>query len=246
MQALPALLDLSLLAAAGVAFAAGLMRGFAGVGSGMLMAPIFVLLFGPVQTVVIIVLIETVVTVQLMPGVIRQIDWRVVNTMGVSAVLFMPLGSWLLLSVDTDAMARAIAAIVLVFALVLLTGWRYAGEKNTPASIAVGALSGTMMAATSLGNPPVMLYLLSGRDAAATNRANFTGYFALTLTALILWMTARGQITSAPLTRAALLLPPFMLAAYLGARLFRQSSERLYRHVTLGLLVCVGAFGVLR
>ena len=45
--------------------AAGLMRGFAGVGSGMLMAPFFVHLFGPVATVAIIILIEAVVTVQL-------------------------------------------------------------------------------------------------------------------------------------------------------------------------------------
>ncbi len=246
MQSILSLIDVTLLAAALIAFVAGLMRGFAGVGSGMLMAPIYVLLFGPVQTVVIIVLIEIVVTAQLMPGVIRNIDWRVIGTMGVTAVLFMPLGNWLLVNVNTDAMARAVAAIVLAFALVLLTGWRYAGEKNAPASIAVGAISGAMMAATSLGNPPVMLYLLSSRDSAAVNRANFTGYFAITLTALILWMAARGQITPAPLTRAGLLLPFFMLAAYLGARLFRKSSEGVYRHVTLGLLICVGAFGVLR
>ena len=43
-----------------IAAAAGLMRGFAGVGSGMLMAPFFVHLFGPVETVGIIILIEIV------------------------------------------------------------------------------------------------------------------------------------------------------------------------------------------
>jgi len=34
-----------------VALLAGFMRGFVGVGSGMMMAPVFAILFGPLQTV---------------------------------------------------------------------------------------------------------------------------------------------------------------------------------------------------
>ena len=52
-----------------ISVAAGLMRGFAGVGSGMLMAPIFVLLFGPLETVAMVIMMEIIVTAQLMPGV---------------------------------------------------------------------------------------------------------------------------------------------------------------------------------
>jgi len=235
-----------LLIAVAVAAVAGLMRGFAGVGSGMLMAPFFAVLFGPVDTVAIIITMEIVVTGQLLPGVRREIDWRVVAPMGAVAALFMPLGTWLLVSLDPDLMARGIALVVLAFSVVLMTGWRYQGEKRLPATIGVGALSGVLIAATSLGNPPVMLYLLSSRDAAARNRANFTGYFAITLIALILWMTFRGLIAWQALKVTLILLPVFMLAAWVGSRLFRQSSEALYRRVALGLLVCAGLYGVLR
>ena len=235
-----------LLIAVAVAAVAGLMRGFAGVGSGMLMAPFFAVLFGPVDTVAIIITMEIVVTGQLLPGVRREIDWRVVAPMGAVAALFMPLGTWLLVSLDPDLMARGIALVVLAFSVVLMTGWRYQGEKRLPATIGVGALSGVLIAATSLGNPPVMLYLLSSRDAAARNRANFTGYFAITLIALILWMTFRGLIAWQALKVTLILLPVFMLAAWVGSRPFRQSSEALYRRVALGLLVCAGLYGVLR
>ena len=44
-------LTIDVLTALAITVAAGLMRGFAGVGSGMLMAPFFVVLFGPVQTI---------------------------------------------------------------------------------------------------------------------------------------------------------------------------------------------------
>ena len=51
--------------AIGVTLVAGLMRGFAGFGSAMLMAPIFAILFGSADMVVTIVAIELVVSLQL-------------------------------------------------------------------------------------------------------------------------------------------------------------------------------------
>ena len=235
-----------LFVALGVAAAAGLMRGFAGVGSGMLMAPVFAILFGPVQTVAVIVLMEIVVTGQLLPGVRCEIDWKVIAPMGAAAACLMPVGSWLLVSLDPDLIARGIALVVAAFSVLLMAGWRYEGEKKLWATLGVGALSGVLMASTSLGNPPVMAYLLSGRDAAATNRANFTGYFAVTLVALIALMAVAGLIDGRALLTAAVLLPVFMAGAWIGSRLFRRSSEALYRRVALGLLLCVGLYGLLR
>ena len=235
-----------LFVALGVAAAAGLMRGFAGVGSGMLMAPVFAILFGPVQTVAVIVLMEIVVTGQLLPGVRREIDWKVIAPMGAAAACLMPVGSWLLVSLDPDLIARGIALVVVAFSVLLMAGWRYEGGKKLWATLGVGALSGVLMASTSLGNPPVMAYLLSSRDAAATNRANFTGYFAVTLVALIAMMAAAGLIDGRALLTAVALLPVFMAGAWIGSRLFRRSSEALYRRVALGLLLCVGLYGLLR
>jgi uncharacterized membrane protein YfcA len=246
MSAILDLPDTAFWIAVGVAGAAGLLRGFAGVGSGMLMAPVFAILFGPVETVVMIVLMEVVATAQLLPGVRREIDWRVVVPMGAVAAATMPAGSWLLVSLDPTLIARGIAAIVLIFSVVLMSGWRYRGEKRTATTMAVGAVSGAMMAATSLGNPPVMLYLLSSRDRAATNRANFTGYFAITLVALIAWMSFMQLIGWTAIWRAAAILPAFLAATWVGSRLFRKSSEALYRRLALTLLVCVGVYGMVR
>ena len=239
-------LTTEILVAAGVAAAAGLMRGFAGVGSGMLMAPFFAILFGPVQTVAVIILMELVVTAQLLPGVRREINWSVIAPMGVAAALFMPAGSWLLVTLDPELLARFIALVVVVFSIILMIGWRYDGEKKVWMSAGTGALSGVLIASTSLGNPPVMVYLLSSRDSAATNRANFTGYFAVTLIALIVLMAAAGLIDRNAVVTAAILLPVFMAGAFVGSRLFRKSSEALYRRVALGLLFCVGCYGLLR
>ncbi len=235
---MPDLLTTDFLIALAVATAAGTMRGFAGFGSGMLMAPIFAILFGPVETVAVIILMESVVTVQMMPGVRREIDWRFVAPMGVAAALLMPVGSWLLVTLD--------AAIVVGFVVILWTGWRYEGAKPLPVTLAIGGLSGAMMAGTSIGNPPVLLYMLSSRDSAAHNRANVTAYFAVTLGALIAVLAVGGLLSVASFARAAALLPLYMLTTWLGGRAFRRSGEAVYRHVTLTLLFAAGLYGLLR
>ena len=229
-----------------VVLVAGFMRGFVGVGSGMLMAPVFAIIFGPLETVAMIILMELMVTVQLLPSVHQLIEWRVVVPMGIAAAVFMPFGTWLLLTVDAELMARGIAAVVLIFVLLLMSGWRYQGPKRLGFTLGVGTVSGTLMAATSLGNPPVMLYLLSSTDSAAINRANFTGYFCITLVTLLSLMILKGLIVAPAVIRAALLLPAFAAAAWLGARYFRKANDKLYRWVALGLLLCVAIFGVLR
>jgi uncharacterized membrane protein YfcA len=235
------------LIAAIVSSVAGFMRGFVGVGSGMLMAPIFAIIFGPIDTVAIIIMMELAVTIQLLPGVKKHIEWRVIIPMGIAAVLFMPLGRWLLININADLMSRVIAWVVLVFVILLLRGWKYEGRKRLGTTIVVGALSGIMIAATSLGNPPVILYLLSSRtDYAVTNRANFTGYFAITLVALFCLMFATNMITGSDVLHASMLLPLFMLSAWLGSRYFKKSSEKTYRNVALTLLFGVAVYGILR
>ena len=238
--------SISFLIASLVTVAAGFMRGFVGVGSGMLMAPVFAIIFGPRDTVAMIIMMELMVTVQLLPTVYRRIEWRIIAPMGAIAILFMPAGSWLLVTIDADLMARGIALVVLIFVVLLAVDWRYQGEKRLVSILAIGAVSGVMIAATSLGNPPVILYLLSSQDSSATNRANFTGYFAITLVVLLTLMVATGLVTISAVFRASLLLPVFMLSAWVGGRYFQTSSERLYRRVALGLLFGVAVFGILR
>jgi len=233
-----------LFVAIGIAAAAGMMRGFAGVGSGMLMAPFFVHIFGPVETVGIIILIEIVATAQLLPSVRREIYWPTIAPMGLAAAACMPVGSWLLVSLKTTSLQFGVSLLVALSAVALLTGWRYEGRKPLAATLGVGMISGLLMALTSLGNPPVMLYLLSSRDAAATNRANFTAYFALTLVALIVMMMVNGLITAQVAGTAAVLLPGFLATTWIGSRLFRKSNEALYRRVALGILLCAGVYGM--
>jgi uncharacterized membrane protein YfcA len=232
--------------AAATAMAAGLMRGFAGFGSGMLMAPIFAILFGPVDAVTMVAILELFASVQLLPQVLKDTQWDFVAPLGLSAMLFMPLGAYVLRSADPTLLTRLMAAVVLIFVIILMAGWRYSSEKKLLVTLGVGAVSGALMAATSMGNPPIVLYLLAGQNRARTIRANIIAYFAVTQIALLSVLGLMAMVALPAVVRAILLAPGYLLAALVGSRLFRQSDEKLYRRTTIAFLLLIGIYGLLQ
>ena len=233
--------------ALGVTLIAGLMRGFAGFGSAMLMAPIFAILFGSAEMVVTVVAIELVVSLQLFPQVRGHADWKTLMPMSIAACAAMPLGVWLLASVDKGTIVTAVSAVIVGFVVLMWSGWRYRGRRSPVASATVGAISGAMMATTSVGGPPVLLYLLSGNDPPAVNRANIVTYYFLTQFLLIVIVLATGVAGVDALVRGVVLFPVMVLGAWLGGRAFHGlASERLYRNVALAILFATGVFGLLR
>jgi uncharacterized protein len=228
-----------------ISFAAGLMRGFSGIGSALMMAPFFVGFFGPLNTVTIIGIIEMVVTIQMLPGVHRELNWRLIGPMAAMAACFMPLGSWLVTRIDPDLIKRGIGVLLITLTILLLSGWRYRSPKRMPITLGVGAASGILITLTSLGGPPVIVYLLSGKDGAAENRANFTGYFGLCLIALFVVLGSQGMISVTAIKTALMLLPGYVLAVWIGSRMFRKSNEELYRRVAFAIVFCAGLFALL-
>ncbi len=234
------------LAAVFVTLIAGLMRGFAGFGSAMFMAPLFAVIFGSAEMVVTVVAMELGVSLQLFPAARRACQWRIVGPMSVAACLCMPLGLWLLTGVDRTVIAKAVSLIVLAFVIVLASGWSFRGEKGPAGAAFVGALSGTMMATTSVGGPPVLLYLLAGRDPPETGRANIITYYLLTHVVLIAMFIVTGTVGVAALLRAAILFPFMVAGAWLGGRMFHLADARVFRRVALAILAAAGVFGLLR
>ena len=159
----------------------------------------------------------------------------------------MPLGVWLLASVDKNTIVTAVSALIVAFVVLMWSGWKYTGRRSAAAGVAVGAVSGAMMATTSVGGPPVLLYLLSGNDPPQVNRANIVTYYFLTQFLLIVIVLATGVAGLDALARAVVLFPVMVLGAWAGGRLFHGlASERLYRNVALVILFATGLFGLLR
>jgi uncharacterized protein len=225
--------------AVAIAVAAGLIRGITGFGGAMVMSPPFALLLGPLVAVPVVLLLEGVVALPMVAAARSLVRWPVIGPITAAACLTIPLGTWALVAVEPDTMRRVIAATVIVFALVLMRGWRHSGRHRPATGLALGALSGTMVGATSMGGPPVILYLLSGPDPVEVTRANLTVFVCAISMAGVAGLWAGGVLTAAGAGLAALLAPGYYGGIVLGARVFPRLGDRRFRQLVLALLMAV-------
>lgn len=234
-----------LILAAITAAVAGLMRGFAGFGSAILMAPVFAVLLGPVHMVPMVAAVELPMSLMLFLGARRDVEWRFVAPLAAVAMIAMPLGVWLLISLDAAMITKAVSIIVLLFVAVLATGWRYQGPRPKALTWGIGAISGAMMATTSVGGPPVLLYMLAANMPAVTIRANIVTYYLLTGFVLVAMVVSVAPSGLAAVIDAAVLLPVILVTSWLGSRLAGKAAEHTYRWIAYLFLTAAGLIGLL-
>ena len=225
---------------AGAIFVSGLVRGFTGgAGANFFSAPVLSILIGPREAVPIVLLLNGLTIILMIPGAARQVRWRKVWPMGFAAALTLPFGVWALFVIDEILMRRMIAGVAVGFSLLLLSGWRYHGPRGLGLSMGAGGMAGALAGAVSMGGPPVFLYLMSGPDDGATNRAHFIMFSAFVLATAFVVFFGAGVYTERMLWLGAVLVVPFVIATVIGTRLFRLASEETFRRVSLWLMAGV-------
>ena len=233
-------MDLTILAAIGIVTMAGFVRGVTGFGGAMLMTPILSVLIGPVPAVVTALILETAAALVMFPDALPKVRWRTLLYLTLPAVVTVPLGGYLLLTLDPSIARKMIGAVVIVFSSMLLLGLRYSGSPQAVTSLALGSLVGVLLGATSIGAPPVILYLLSGPDPAAVTRAHLTVFVTAISCIGVVMLAAAGAITATLAVSAVMLSIPFLLATWLGGKFFARLSDPGVRRLALLLMLCVG------
>ncbi len=225
--------------AAGAVGLAGLVRGFAGFGSAMIMIPALGAIHGPAAAVAIGLGLEILLSVPFVGAVAKAVDWPRMGILSATGLITVPLGVWALLAVPAETMRFAMSGVVLAFVAVLGFGWRYTGRPTVPATAAAGAASGFLNGAVGMAGPPVVFFLLSGPHAAAEVRASCVVYFAIIDLAALAVLGASGALTSAMAVQALWLTPVYLLTAWIGAKGFGRASDTVYRKAALGILAAV-------
>lgn len=241
---MPEMLDSTFAAAAVVALAAGVVRGFSGFGSAMLMAPPLSALYTPAAAIPMITVMELGVGLTLLPRAVPRAKWPTVVRLSVAALLGVPLGAWLLVVVPGAIMRWAISLAIIAAVGLLALGIGRKGEARPAGTYLTGALSGLTSGAVGMGGPPVVIYYLAGRDPAAEIRASLICFFITTAVVQLVSYGANGILTWANASRGLVLLPAFVLGSVFGARMFRASREAVYRKVAMGLVTLVAVLSL--
>jgi len=236
---MPELLSLPTLIAIATVLLAGIVRGFAGFGSAMIMVPVLAVLYGPVPAVAMAMLLEMAVSMPLVPKAVKLVDWGRISVLTIAACLAIPLGIWALRSVDA-AIARYVFSGIIIGAVILLaTGWRYQGRPGILPTLLTGVLSGVMNGFAGMAGPPVVFFYLAGNSGAAASRASFIIFFAVVDLVSLIGFAILGVYDAPMLLLTALIAVPFVLGGLIGARMFGRSGERFYRLVALAILAAI-------
>jgi hypothetical protein len=224
---------------------AGLVRGITGFGGAMLMAPPLSLLIGAVPTVVTALLLEAAAALVMFSDALPKINKRALFYLILPACFTVPIGGYLLVTLDPIIARKVISAVVAGFSLILLGGLRYSGPHRPTTSLVLGSIVGVLLGATSVGAPPVILYLLSGPDPQAVTRANLTVFVtAISAIGLVMLLVA-GAFTTRLTVSAFLLCIPYLAATWLGGTLFARMSDVGVRRLALGFMLTMSVVGLL-
>jgi len=223
-----------------VIFIAGVMRGFSGFGSGMILVPSMSLIYDPLVAIISVVLLEIIPIIQMFPRSIGNCHWRTVVPLSLGAVVFIPFASLLLLHADEDVMRYSISVLVMLSVLVLASGWRYHGEVSVRATTTTGIVSGVIGGATCMGGLPIVLYYLSTGLSVQVIRASIVVFLVITSIVALISYSIHDLISMEIVMRCVWMTPVYILAIWFGGSLFGKVSESVFRNLTLVILASAG------
>jgi uncharacterized protein len=222
-----------------LALVAGLVRGFAGFGAGMVYVPAASALVGPKIAVIILWAIDTLPAMQIIFPALKKVEWKSLWPVLAGHAVTIWLGAWWLAHGDPETLRWAISGLILVAVAVLWSGCKYSGERPTSLSLAVGALSGLFGGAAQLSGPPVLIYWLAGTEPAWLIRANIIVFFFLTTIMSGVVFFLQGMFIRQALLTALLCVPTYSIGLYFGQRLFKVTSDATFRRFAFTLILFV-------
>lgn len=240
--------DLGPLALAWLALAilvAGFVRGYSGFGFSALLIAASSLVTNPLNFVAVVVILETVMSLQAAKRAGPDVDWRRVWWLLGGAALGLPLGLWILTGVSEDTARAVVSGYVLVMCAVLLAGWRLRAEVRGAGNGLVGVVSG-LANAPGMGGLPVAAFFAAQPMQANVFRATLIAYFPLLdiYSAPLYWYA--GLVSWDTLTAALIALPLTLLGNWLGGRHFFGTDPQEFRRFAIVLLAGLAGMGLVK
>lgn len=212
------------------------VRGFAGFGAALIFMPLASTVIEPRLAVAMIWVFDAPSAAFLVYRVRHLVRWREIALLAAGAALGLPIGATLLVRLDDTLLRWLICASILVATGLLASNWRWRGPTGRATTLATGLVSGLFGGSTSLAGPPVVLFWLGQHGEAALARAGIVGFFAAMTVMSGITFTLSGILDRETIAAGLPLMPLYLVAIWLGARLFARRPSRHYR--TVAFTIC--------
>lgn len=190
------------------------------------------------------VILGTITSVLILFSTRRYVDLRRVAFMSLGSILGIPIGAFLLSRLEPLIIELAIAVLVIPFSVLLLSGHSHQFKRDTLGCGVTGFISGVLAASTSLGGPPVVLFLLNQGLVIERFVGTLAAYFLFTGVITIGAFSSLGMITTDLLIRVAIFLPALFLGSYIGIKVLPRINAILFKRIA-SALVSVAALAII-
>ena len=228
----------------GAVFLAAIVRGFSGFGFSLLSITAISLILPVAQIVPSIFLLEIAASINLIPGIWREIHWRSLTWLMVGYVIGLPVGGYALIHAPEAPAQIVLGMFVIGTAILMLRGFHLERTPGAPASTGTGVASGVLNGAFGIGGPPVVLFYFSTPGAAAIGRASIIFFFLFTDLLGVGYFATQGIVTAQSFVQAALWLPALLIGVWIGAHGFRHMDQDAFRRWVLVILIALALLGI--
>ncbi|WP_417687031.1 sulfite exporter TauE/SafE family protein [Roseibium sp.] len=219
-----------------ILFVAGVVRGFAGFGAGMIFMPIATSLIFPPTAAASFLFLDFVIAMPLVVRAVRICDWGTILPAVAASVIFVHAGTWFLANGDVLMLRWIIFFIVTGLLLLLASGWRYHSRPTRPVSFGVGAVAGVLGGISQVSGPPVVAFWLASAKEPMIVRANLIVFFALASVGTIVAYLINGFFTIEVVHLLLPAIPAYGIGLYLGSKGFGKADPKLYRRIAYSLI----------
>jgi uncharacterized membrane protein YfcA len=228
-----------------------LLQGALGFASGLVGVPLLVLSGFTLLEATVINFIST--SVQNVAGAVQlwdHLEWRDIAWPTGFRALAMPLGLYALGQTQhlDQGVVKQIIGVFLLTSVLLLMFLRVQPRDKAPFSWTAAAFlsSGFLMGFGAIGGAPMVMYVNSLTWSAARSRGFLFFCSAALVPVMAVALYWKFRVGAArPATAALVIMPPVLVALWIGLKIGRTFDKTLFRHVTYGLLLIVSVFAIL-
>ena len=219
-------------------------RGVTGFGSGLISAPLLVLILPLTFVIPFISILDITASLIHVIHTRQHISWKTILKAIPFAFIGVPIGLYVLSSIDTLILVKALAIFILIFAIYSLIS-----PKLKKSDLFIwpvfagffGSLIGTMF---GTGGPFYVFYFHLQKLDKTVFRATCAAVFLLDGLIRATGFTLSGFYTPTVLLNIAYALPVMFLAMYIGEHIHSNVSQQTFQRIT-GIFLIFSGFALL-
>lgn len=236
-----------------IVFFASILQAATGFGFAIMATPFLLLVFDSRESIQISIILSFVVSLLLIPKIIKDVDICLLRRLILGSVVGIPLGVLFYKFVSFYILKVTVSIIILIVTSILMirsfNPKPIAVNGNTYLKITqllVGSCAGLLT--TSIGMPgiPLILYYNATKTEKETARSTALAFFLFVYIISMVTQLFTVKTNLAIVASSLILIPVVAVGVFVGNILFDKINQTIFQRITYGLLLFTGFYMLIK